>query len=160
MSETLTAIYEIIEEDLDGLTDTGDGLSFVTDARYGEVTIEIDHDPEAESIRVSAGVAPPAGAGRSFLVWCLALNTRYWDVKVGLADDGRLLVHSDLVAEEGAEPDALAIEVVDRAETVIELLDDDLVGWLLEHALGTPAQIERWTQWATSDDDEDEAEAE
>lgn len=156
MSETLTAIYTIIEEDLDGLTDSGDGLSFVTDARYGEVTLEIDHDAEAESIRVSAGIAPPAGSGRSFLVWCLAVNTRYWDVKIGLADDGRLLVHSDLVAEEGADPGKLATEVVDRAETVIELLDDDVVTWLLEHALGTPAQIERWTGWQ-NDDEEPEA---
>ena len=49
-------------------------------------------------VRVSVAVAPPAGAGRSFLVWCLALNVRYWDVKLGLDARGRLLAHADLDA--------------------------------------------------------------
>jgi hypothetical protein len=143
-SDILTELKERIDEDLDGLTATPDGLQAVADARFGELTLQIEYDDEAASMRVSAAVAPPAGAGLEFLLWCLHTNTQYWDVKFGLDDDGRLLVHADLDVEEGADLGPLASAVLDRAETVVELVDDDLTEWMLSHGLGTPAQRERW----------------
>ena len=145
-SDLLSSMLKRLQEDLEGLNATGDGLRAVADARYGEVVVEVEHDDEAESIRVSAAVAPPAGAGARFLVWCLSVNAHYWDVKIGLDDEGRLLVHSDLDAKAVADTDtdALATEIVDRVDTVLELLDDDYVEWLLEHGFGTPTQRERW----------------
>ena len=142
-TELLPKLYDAIEDDLDGLTMTADGLRAVVDGRFGEVAVAIDHDDEAEMIRVSAAVPPPVGSGRSFLVWCLSINARYWDVKIGLSADGQLLVHADLDAG-SADLDDLAAAVVERTDTVVDLLDDDLVEWLLEHGMGTPEQRERW----------------
>ncbi|MBX3250884.1 MAG: YbjN domain-containing protein [Myxococcales bacterium] len=144
MSDLLAALHRRIEDEIDGVTATPDGLRAVVDARFGEVTLCIDHDDDEEMVRVSAAVAPPAGAGRSFLVWCLALNGRYWDVKLGLDSKGRLLVHSDLDADEGVDPERLSEAVVERVEAVVDVLDDDLVEWLLERDMGTPDQRERW----------------
>ncbi len=143
-NDLLTELFDRIEDELDGLTITPDGLIAVFDGRYGEVSVAIEHDPEEQMLRVSAAVPPPAGAGRSFLAWCLALNAKYWDVKTGIDASGHLLVHSDLDAEEGADLDALGASVVERADAVVDLLDDDLVHWLLDRDLGTPSQRERW----------------
>ena len=137
-------LFDHVEEDLDGVTMTPDGLRAIVDGRFGEVTVAVDHDPEAEMLRVSAAVPPPAGSGRSFLLWCLALNARYWDVKVGLDDRGLLLVHSDLDVDDELDIEVVAAQVIERSDTVVDLIDDDLVEWLLEHDLGTPAQRERW----------------
>ena len=146
--DLLDRLYERMEEDLDGLARLPEGLRAVVDARYGEVTLCIDHDAEAEMIRVSVAVASPAGAGRSFLVWCLAANAMYWDVKLGLDGGGLLLVHSDLDAHRGLDIDELAAAVVERADTVVDLIDDDFVQWMLTHRLGTPSQQARWTSRA------------
>ncbi len=149
----LSELYRRVEDEIDGLRATPDGLRAVVEARYGELTLCIDHDPEEQMVRVSAAVAPPAGAGRSFLVWCLALNVRYWDVKLGLDARGRLLAHADLDADEGVDAERLAEAVVERCEAVVDVLDEDLVAWLLERDLGTPEQRERWV--ATRDDDDE-----
>ncbi len=142
--ELLTALLEELTEEIDGIARTPAGLEAVVDARYGELSLLVEHDEEAESIRVSAAVPPPAGAGVEFLLWCLHANSQYWDVKVGLDDEGRLLVHADLDVSTTLPTDELAALVSDRAETVVEFIDDDLVGWLLISDMGTPAQRERW----------------
>jgi hypothetical protein len=141
--EILQALHERIDDDLDGLVLTPEGLRAVADARWGEITIHIDHDAEASTVRVAVALPPPAGAGTEFLLWCLSLNALYFDVKVALDDEGRLLVHSDLAADELDVTD-LAAEVVEAAETVIDLIDDDLVEWCVSRGLGTPAQRQRW----------------
>jgi len=141
--ELLLALKERLDEELDGLSLTGDGLEAIADARYGEVTIQIEHDLEVDSVRVMVAVPVPAGSGLQFLVWCLASNTSYWDVKIGLDEEGHLVVHADLDAD-GADRELLASRIVDRVETILELLDDDLAEWLLAHDLGTPRQRERW----------------
>lgn len=137
-----------LEEGLEGVRvvseDGTEAIEATADARYGELTLTVEHDDDAASIRVSTVVPPPAGAGPDFLLHCLTLNTQYWDVKIGIDDEGELVVHADLDAEEGDDIEALAELIVDRAETIVELLDDDLCGWLLERRLGTPAQVERW----------------
>jgi hypothetical protein len=142
-TEILQALHERIDDDLDGLALTPDGLQAVTDARWGEITLHIDHDPEAATVRVSAALPSPAGAGSEFLVWCLWVNGQYFDVKVALDDEGRLLVHGDLDAAE-VDPSDLATDVVDTAESILDLIDDDLVEWCLGNGLGTPAQRQRW----------------
>lgn len=142
-TDILQALLERIEDDLDGLTLTPEGLEAVTDARWGEVTVHIDHDEEAGCVRVSVAVPPPAGAGPELLVWCLSVNAQYFDVKFALDDEGQLLVHGDLdVAEEDIAD--LAADVVDTVESVLDVLDDDLVEWCLSHGLGAPAQRKRW----------------
>ncbi|MFW5920813.1 MAG: YbjN domain-containing protein, partial [Polyangiales bacterium] len=159
-TDILSALKERLDEDLDGLTLTPEGLQAVTDARFGELVIQVEHDDEAESVRVSVGVPPPAGAGLELLLWCLHVNTQYWDVKFGLDDDGRLLVHADLDADEDSDIARLASDVLDRAETVVDIIDDDLTEWLLARGLGTPAQQERWRsrppKVTGSEDDGDE----
>jgi hypothetical protein len=143
-SALLESLREQVEEDLDGIASTPEGLRSVADARYGEVTIRIDHDEEAAAIRVQVSLPPPAGAGKEFLLWCLATNTQYWDVKFGLDEDGMLAVHADLEAEGPQADESLANDVVDRVESILQLLDEDLSEYLLAHELGTPAQRARW----------------
>lgn len=157
MADLLSELYDRIEDELDGLTVTPDGLLAVVHGRFGELTVAIEHDPESEMLRISAAVAPPAGSGRAFLIWCLSINAKYWDVKTGLDEEGRLLVHSDLDATEDVDLDDLGGAVLERADAVVDLLDDDLVDWLLEHGLGTPTQRARWEQ--RDDDDEEDEEA-
>lgn len=147
MSEDLLiALRDRVEEDLDGISLVDDRLEAIIDARFGEVTLQIEHDDEAGSLRVMVCLPPPAGAGPDFLLWALSMNTQYWDVKIGLDDGGQLVVHADLEADgqELAELTDLASLVIDRGETIVELLDSDLVDWLLEHHLGTPTQRDRW----------------
>jgi hypothetical protein len=155
-SEILGRLAERMQDDVDGITLTADALEAVADIRFGEVTIQFDHDEDANSIRVGVAVPPPAGAGRSFLVWCLSINTEYSDVKIGLDEGGELLVHSDVDADKDADLDELARVLVDRAESILELLDEDLIQWLLEQGLGTPAQQERWRSREQPDDEEPE----
>lgn len=143
-SPLLESLRPLLEEDLDGITSTPDGLRAIADARYGEVTLRIDHDEEAEAIRVQVSVPPPAGAGTEFLVFCLATNTQYWDVKFGLDEDGMLSVHADLEASEGRTKEALANDIIDRVDSILQLLDEDLAEHLLASGLGTPAQRARW----------------
>lgn len=143
-SDILQALHQRIEDDLDGLAMTPDGLQAVTDARWGELTIQIDHDEEAGAVRVGVALPTPAGAGSEFLVWCLSLNAQYFDVKVGLDEDGNLLIHGDLDADDDVDVGDLATDVVDTAESILDVIDDDLVEWCLSHGFGTPAQRTRW----------------
>jgi hypothetical protein len=144
MSDLLGRLKEHLVDDLEGLTLTEDGLRAVADLRYGEVMLAVDHDTEAASVRVSVDLAPAAGAGPEFLVFCLATNVQYWDVKLGLDDEGQLVVHSDLDAVESTDPKLLAAMVMDRVENICDMIDTDLVAWLLDHNLGTPNQRARW----------------
>lgn len=143
-SQLLESLRELLEEELDGVTATAEGLRAVADARFAEIVLRIDHDEEAEAIRVQTTVAPPAGAGPEFLVWCLATNTQYWDAKIGLDEDGMLAVHADLEASKAIPSQDLANDVADRVESIIQLLDEDLAEYLLDVGLGTPAQRARW----------------
>lgn len=151
MSDLLDELYKHLRDDLEGLQRTPDAVRFLADGRYGEVTVVVEHDAEAEMLRVSAAVPAPAGSGRSFLIWALSLNASYRDVKTGLDRRGRLLVHSDLDAPTDVPAQAIAITVVERADAVVDLIDEDLVDWLLEHGLGTPEQRERWSQHQDED---------
>jgi len=143
-SEMITGLKPIVEAGLDGVRAVDGALVATADTRFGELSLRIEHDEDAASIRVLTSVPPPAGGGADFLLFCLAINTQYWDVKVGVDDDGMLIVHADLDAEDGDDLDALGELIVDRAETIVEMLDDDICGWLLARGLGTPAQLERW----------------
>jgi hypothetical protein len=143
-SDLINSLKQRIEDDIDGLTVTPEGLSAVTDCRFGELTLQLEYDEEAQSLRVAAAVPPPAGAGLEFLLWCMHVNTQYWDVKFGLDDDGQLLVHADVDADQQSDLSVLSAAVLDRVETVFELIDDDLTEWILSRGLGTPAQRERW----------------
>lgn len=155
-ADILNALQERLEDELDGLAPTDQGLQAVVDARFGELNVLIEYDEEAGSIRVSCPLPPPAGAGLEFLLWCLHTNTQYWDVKFGLDDEGHLLVHADLDADEDSDMGDVAGNVADRAETLTELIDEDLVEWMLGHGFGTPAQRERWQTRPSTRDQEQE----
>jgi hypothetical protein len=145
MSEdVLRALMAKLDEDLDGLRFVDDALEAIVDCRYGELTVHIDYEPEVDSIRVAARVAAPAGAGPSFLYWCLAQNTQYWDVKFGIDEEGFLVAHADV----DADPDVVRLStlVADRVESIVDLVDRDLVDWQLANDLATPAQRARWTE--------------
>jgi hypothetical protein len=150
----LDALRKNLAERLPGLTRSGVGLRSALDARYGSLVLRLDWDEEAESIRIATHLPPPAGAGPELLVWCLVTNAQYWDVKIGLDDDGMFVVHADVDADPEGDLDALAERLADRSDTIRELLDDDLAPYLLARGLGTPAQRARWAERAVGDDDD------
>lgn len=143
-TDLLRALHAPLLQEVSGLELSDAGLRGELDLRYGLLPFQIDHDAEAEALRVSVRLPPPAGGGADFLVWCLALNAQYWDAKLGLDEDGLLLVHADLDASPNANLDALSAAIIDRIDTIAELIDDDLCTYLLERRLGTPQQLERW----------------
>jgi hypothetical protein len=143
-TDMLRSLHAPLLEEVSGLEITDEGLRGELDLRYGLVPFHIDHDSEAEAVRVSVRLPPPAGGGPDFLVWCLALNGQYWDAKLGLDEDGFLLVHADLDATPDADVDVLKANITGRIDTIAELIDDDLCAYLLERSLGTPQQLERW----------------
>ncbi len=145
--EFLSALKTRLTGELPGLALEGDALAAPLSCRYGELTLEIDYDVDAESVRVGVAFPPPPGAGADFLVFLLATNTQYWDVKAGLDEEGMFTVHSDLDADSKTE-EALTVLIaliLDRAETIGEYVSE-IADWLGERELGTPQQIARWTK--------------
>jgi hypothetical protein len=143
-TDLLRALHAPLADEIAGLALVDDGLRGELDLRYGLVPLQIDHDPEAEALRVSVRLPPPAASGPAFLVWCLALNAQYWDAKLALDDGGYLLVHADVDATPETDLAQLQVALIDRVDTIAELIDDDLCDYLLEHHLGTPEQLARW----------------
>jgi hypothetical protein len=150
----LDALRKNLAERLPGLTRSGVGLRSSLDARYGSLVLRLDWDEDAASIRVATHLPPPIGSGPELLVWCLVTNAQYWDVKIGLDDDGMLVVHADVDSDPEGDLDALAERLADRADTIRELLDDDLAPYLLARGLGTPAQRARWAERVADHDDD------
>jgi hypothetical protein len=144
MTDLLEALHGALVDEVAGLELTPDGLRGQLDLRYGLLSFQIDHDEEAEGLRVSVRLPPPAGAGPEFLVWCLALNAESWRAKLALDDSGFLLVHADLSAPSDVEVELLRDDLTERIDDVAELIDDSLCTYLLERRFGTPAQLERW----------------
>jgi hypothetical protein len=143
--DILEALRELMEPELSGIQRQGSGLYVAQERRYGRLMLRFDFDPAAESLRMYTAVPPPPGAGPEFLVWCLSTNTLYWDVKIGLDAHGMLLVHSDVDLDH-ADLNSTARVLLDRVKAMHELLDDDLVEYLLKSKLATPAQVERFTR--------------
>ena len=119
------------------------GLEARLETRYGILSLVFDHDPAARSVRAYTLLPPPAGAGSGFFNWCLAMNTLYWDAKVGLDAQGMLLGMAD-VDRAHLDAAAAAQVLLTRVSAMCELIDDDLILSLLAHNLATPAQRERW----------------
>lgn len=145
-AEVLGALCELLGERLPGLTVIESGMEADVEWRYGRVTICFDHDREAESIRVFIRLPPPAGAGPGFLTWCLSTNILYWDVKLGLDAQGMLIAHADVDLEQ-ADMVSTAEVLLARIDAMSEMLDDDLVNFIGDHGLATPAQQSRWEAW-------------
>jgi hypothetical protein len=145
MTELLEALHAPLLEEVSGLELTPEGLRGQLDLRYGLLAFQIDHDDEAEGLRVGVRIPPPVGAGHEFLIWCLSLNAQSWDAKLGLDESGFLLIHVDLAAAADAEVELLREEIIESIDDIAELIDDSLCAYLLERQLGTPAQIERWS---------------
>lgn len=143
-TELLRSLHAPLAEEVSGLTLCADGLRGQLDLRYGLVSFQIDHDPEAEALRISVRLPPPACAGPAFLVWCLSLNAQYWDAKLALDEAGFLLVHADVDATPDSDVELLRSALIDRIDTIAELIDDDLCDYLLQERLGTPEQLARW----------------
>lgn len=143
-TELLRSLHVPLAEEVSGLTLGADGLRGQLDLRYGLVPFQIDHDPEAEALRVSVRLPPPPGAGTEFLIWCLSLNAQYWDAKLALDEAGFLLVHADVDATPDSELETLRSALIDRIDTIAELIDDDLCDYLVAHRFGTPEQLVRW----------------
>jgi len=143
-SSILSVLVDRLKNEVHGIELKDEGLTAMLDLRYGPSRLQIDHDEEAESLRGAVEVPAPVGAGPDFLLWCLNMNTQYWDVKIGIDEDGQIIVHADLDVEEDEDPDALAGVLLDRIETITSLIDEDLTEWLLTHGFGTPPQRDRW----------------
>ncbi len=143
--DVLEALSELLAAELPGLQISGTNMQVTLETRYGRVLLRFDFDPTTESIRMYTAVPPPAGAGPEFLLWCLSTNTLYWDVKIGLDPQGMLLVHADVDLDQ-ADLTTTARVLIERVVGMRELLDDDLVEYLIRHKLATPSQQERWTK--------------
>lgn len=143
--DLLGALKPMLLQELPGLRRAQDGSLWIRlDLRYAELVLAFEHDAEAGSIRIHTRLPIPPGAGIDFLLWCLSLNVQYWDVKLGIDAEGLLVVHADVDADESDILGELSETLLDRCETLFELLDEDFVNWLLEAKLGTPQQRERW----------------
>ena len=145
MTDLLEALHAPLLEEVAGLEIATEGLRGQLDLRYGLLTFQIDHEEEAEALRVSVRLPPPVAAGHEFLVWCLAQNTQSWEAKFGLEDSGYLVVHADLPAPADGDVEIMRDDVTDCIDSIAELIDDSLCPYLLERRLGTPAQLERWS---------------
>ena len=143
-TDLLRSLQAPLLEELSELELADDGLRMELELRYGICPLHIDHDPEAEALRVSVRLPPPPGAGAEFLIWCLALNAQYWDAKLALDEGGHLLVHADLDATPDSDLEQLRGALIDRVDTIAELIEDDLCDYLVKHRLGTPEQLNRW----------------
>lgn len=145
MSDLLTALHAPLADEVSGLERAEEGLRGQLDLRYGLLNFQIDHDEDAEVLRVAARLPPPVGAGPEFLIWCLSLNADSWTAKLGLDESGFLLVHVDLPAAAEAELELLRDDVSDSIDEIAQLIDEHLCTYLYERSLGTPAQLERWS---------------
>jgi len=141
----LSRLYKRMRPELEDLTLQASGMHVAIETRYGKVDVRFDFDPEARSLRTYVVLATPLGAGVEFLRWCLSMNTLYWDVKTGLDGEGRLLVLSDVDFDHG-DVSVTARVALGRVSAICELIEDDLVEYLLAHRLATPAQIARWSR--------------
>ncbi|MET0287474.1 MAG: hypothetical protein ABW352_23510 [Polyangiales bacterium] len=145
MTDLLSALHAPLAEEVSGLENAEEGLRGQLDLRYGMLGFQIDHDEEAEVVRVAVRVPPPVGAGPEFLIWALALNAESWTAKLGLDDSGFLLVHVDMPAPAEAEVELLRDDITESIDEIAQLIDDHLCSYLSERNLGTPAQLERWS---------------
>jgi len=144
MTDLLEALHVPLLEEVSGLELAPEGLRGQLDLRYGMLAFHIDHEAEAERLRVSVRLPPPPAGGHEFLVFCLALNVESLTAKVGLDESGYLVVHADLPATTESEPELLRDEIIASIDDIADLIDDSLCSYLLEERLGTPAQLERW----------------
>ncbi|HEX5659663.1 MAG TPA: hypothetical protein VFX59_20845 [Polyangiales bacterium] len=145
MSDLLSALHTPLAEEVSGLEQADEGLRGQLDLRFGLLGFQIDHDEEAEVLRVAVRLPPPVGAGPEFLIWALALNAESWTAKLGLDDSGFLLVHVDLPLPAEPEVELLRDEVTESIDEIAQLIDEHLCNYLQERNLGTPAQLERWS---------------
>ena len=141
--DILQALHELMGPGLPGLSLVDSGMETFVEGRYGRVHLHFDFDGAAESIRVYFVVPPPPAAGPDFLIWCLSMNRLYWDVKFGLDAQGMLLIHADVDLDH-SDLTVTARVLQGRVDAMGELLNEDLVPYLIENKLGTPAQIDRW----------------
>jgi hypothetical protein len=142
--ELLHLLRQALQRSLPNLTRTETGLESPLDSRYGDLVIKMDWDADAESMRVYVRLPNPPGAGPRFLAWCLAVNTLYWDVKLGLDGEGMLLICADVDCCRELDTGYCARVLLERVSAICELVDDDLVPYLRRNRLATPAQLERW----------------
>lgn len=141
--DDLVRLHQHMRSELHDLTISGGGMRAPLTTRYGAVEVCFDYDGTARSLRVYIPLTTPVGTGVEFLRWCMTMNTLYWDVKTALDSEGRLLVLSDVDVEHGNLA-ASARVALGRLSAICELIDDDLVNYLMAHNLATPAQLERW----------------
>ena len=141
----LSRLFKRLRVELPGLVLEPSCLRAPIETRYAPLEVRFDYEPEARALRIYVALPTPVGAGMEFLRWCLSMNTLYWDVKTGLDAEGRLLVLSDVDLDQGDLP-ATARVALGRVSAICELIEDDLVEYLVSHRLATPAQVARWSR--------------
>ena len=141
----LSRLFKRLRVELPGLVLEPSCLRAPIETRYAGLEVRFDYERESRALRIYIALPTPVGAGMEFLRWCLSMNTLYWDVKMGLDSEGRLLVLSDVDLDQ-ADLTASARIVLGRVSAICELIEDDLVEYLVSHRLATPAQLARWAQ--------------
>jgi hypothetical protein len=138
----LSRLFKRLRVELPGLVLEPSCMRAPIETRYAALEVRLDYESEARALRIYVALPTPVGAGMEFLRWCLSMNTLYWDVKVGLDAEGRLLVLSDVDLD--GDLAASSRTVLGRVSAICELIEDDLVEYLVSHRLATPAQLARW----------------
>jgi len=141
----LSRLFKRLRVELPGLVLEPSCLRAPIETRYAALEVRFDYEPQARALRIYVALPTPVGAGGEFLRWCLSMNTLYWDVKTGLDAEGRLLVLSDVDLDQ-TDMAATARVVLGRVAAICELIEDDLVEYLVSHRLATPAQLARWAR--------------
>jgi len=141
----LSRLFKRLRVELPGLVLEPACMRAPIETRYAALEVRFDYERESRALRIYIALPTPVGAGMEFLRWCLSMNTLYWDVKMGLDSEGRLLVLSDVDLDQ-ADLTASARIVLGRVSAICELIEDDLVEYLVSHRLATPAQLARWAQ--------------
>ena len=141
----LSRLFKRLRVELPGLVLEPSCLRAPIETRYAALEVRFDYEPQARALRIYVALPTPVGAGMELLRWCLSMNTLYWDVKTGLDSEGRLLVLSDVDLDAG-DLAATARTALGRVSAICELIEDDLVEYLISHRLATPAQLARWSR--------------
>ena len=141
----LARLFKRLRVELPGLVLEPSCLRAPIETRYAALEVRFDYEREARALRIYIALPTPVGAGMELLRWCLSMNTLYWDVKMGLDSEGRLLVLSDVDLDH-ADLTASARIVLGRVSAICELIEDDLVEYLVSHRLATAAQLARWAR--------------
>ena len=146
MTDLLESLHAPLLEEVAGLELSSEGLRGQLDLRYGLLTFQIDHDEEAEAAARERAPAPARGRGSRVPDLVSLARTRSRGRPSSASTTAAICWSMPTCPPPPtATSSVLRDDVIDCIDSIAELIDDGLCAYLLEHRLGTPAQLERWS---------------